>query len=266
MALLSAIPPPSPCAALPASGARWNLHPVRRVRCDWQTGGRCALFGAAFAYRQSQRKRSARSVAEWPAGAGECLEDCGMVSLQGVDPDRPKDNQAVVLDGHGKKGHVVSGALKAFLPDLLTEQLASGKHDIPTAMRMAFMASDATLREKGVGQSAWASGAAALAAVVERGATWHIDVACAGDCHAWLLEKVEGRWRGSSISQASSCERERDRLEAAGARVSKGILWAGPIGVAMSRALGDLALRPFGLLCEPELQEISGQNEAFLCL
>ena len=79
MALLSAIPPPSPCAALPASGARiggyvepfkrsqaqkglstsnqwfikcsrfeksrWNLHPVRRVRCDWQDWWEmCALW------------------------------------------------------------------------------------------------------------------------------------------------------------------------------------------------------------------------------
>ncbi|CAL1163534.1 unnamed protein product, partial [Cladocopium goreaui] len=239
---------------------------------------------SAACREQRLRLQKRNAVEDWPAGAGASVEDCGMVSMQGADPDRPKVNQdacyvaelpngslqAVVLDGHGKKGHVVSGALKAFLPDLIEEQLAQLANacsgDIGSALCEAFRATDSVLRQNRVGQVARASGAAALAAIVERGNKWTVHVACAGDCHSWLLEKVEGRWLGSSISQPSSCQRERERLEAAGGRVSDGVLWAGPIGVAMSRALGDLALRPFGLLSEPETWTISGGSESFLIL
>ncbi|OLQ04113.1 hypothetical protein AK812_SmicGene12865 [Symbiodinium microadriaticum] len=64
--------------------------------------------------------------------------------------------QAAVFDGHGKKGHVVSGALKELLPALVAEQLET--KDAATSLVRAFEASDAAL-----------PGAAAVAAIVEQG-------------------------------------------------------------------------------------------------
>ncbi|CAJ1371871.1 unnamed protein product [Effrenium voratum] len=247
------------------------------------TAAACARWARATRTMQLPATRGLHARAarvarrcEWPAGAGPDVPGCGMVSAGGVDPDRPKVNQdacyvaklpdgrlqAMVLDGHGKKGHVVAGALKALLPALVAE---GGD------LSAAFRGSDAALRAAGLGRPAYASGAAAIAAVIRQGeaaSPWEVQVACSGDCRAWLLEKLDGRWQGRAASEPSSCEAiaEKQRIEATGARVANGILWAGPIGVAMSRALGDLALRPFGLLAEPELSEFSDTTEGFLVL
>ena len=161
--------------------------------------------------------------------------------------------QAVVLDGHGKQGHLVSEALMEALPELLASE----------ALCEAFLQGDERLRPL---PGARVSGAACIAALVACGDCWQVEVACAGDCRAWLALRSADGWRGSEILAPSSCERERQRLEAAGGSVRQGVLWAGPIGVAMSRALGDHALRPFGLLAEPELSQRQGSLEAYLLL
>ncbi|CAJ1355538.1 unnamed protein product [Effrenium voratum] len=223
------------------------------------TAAACARWARATRTMQLPATRGLHARAarvarrcEWPAGAGPDVPGCGMVSAGGVDPDRPKVNQdacyvaklpdgrlqAMVLDGHGKKGHVVAGALKALLPALVAE---GGD------LSAAFRGSDAALRAAGLGRPAYASGAAAIAAVIRQGeaaSPWEVQVACSGDCRAWLLEKLDGRWQGRAASEPSSCEAiaEKQRIEATGARVANGILWAGPIGVAMSRALGSPAV------------------------
>ena len=93
-------------------------------------------------------------------------------SRGGSDPDRPKMNQdasyviqqedgqlqAVVLDGHGKQGHLVSGAFRAVLLELLTSR----------PLPEAFLQGDESLRTL---PGARASGAACIAALVARGAT-----------------------------------------------------------------------------------------------
>ena len=103
---------------------------------------------------------------------GPCAEGCGLACRGGSDPDRPKVNQdagyviqqedgqlqAVVLDGHGKQGHLVSGAFRAVLLELLTSR----------PLPEAFLQGDESLRTL---PGARASGAACIAALAARGAT-----------------------------------------------------------------------------------------------
>eukprot|EP00438_Fugacium_kawagutii_P012125 Skav220374 [mRNA] locus=scaffold609:261412:264381:- [translate_table: standard] len=119
----------------------------------------CRFAPSQLAEGTTVQQLSVSPADDWEAGVGASVEGCGMVSLPGVDPDRPKVNQdacyAVVLDGHGKKGHVVSGALKALLPDLIQEQLSTA--DTAAALCEAFKGTDAALR-RDVGQASRASG------------------------------------------------------------------------------------------------------------
>eukprot|EP00439_Symbiodinium_sp_Y106_P002006 s2293_g1.t1 len=270
------------------------MEPSLRVRAspgDRAYGGPLRSYRALGGLEDLRRHRqllAARKAKDFERAAGADVGkaescNCGAASVGGYDPDRPKVNQdacyveelpdgrlqAAIFDGHGKKGHVVSGALKELLPPLMVEQLAT--EDAATSLVRAFEASDAALRTASVGTQARTSGAAAVAAIVEQGSddkAWAASVACAGDSRAILVELDGGQCIARQLSETSSCERaeERERIEARGGAVRNGVAWAGPIGVAMSRALGDLVLRPFGVIATPEVSAASGTRAGFLLL
>lgn len=208
----------------------------------------------------------------------------GAVCQGGEDPDQPKVNQdaffvadagpawvqAAVLDGHGKKGQLVSGAIQASLSGLVIEELARCAPE--EALANAFVRADGALLATIGSTPARASGAACVAALIRRpsnGAGWEVVVANAGDCRAVLGRKVGEVWQAEALSRACTCRipAEAARVQAAGGRLSDDglIVWAGPIGVAMSRALGDLALRPFGVICTPEVRRLRGEEAETPC-
>ncbi|CAE7219925.1 unnamed protein product [Symbiodinium natans] len=159
--------PPRPTGATPATTI---LRGLRGQGTRWSAAA-ASLFAASRVFHGHSRPRARHTLCsaldtEWPAGASpEQAETCGCgaSSVGGCDPDRPKVNQdacyveelpdgrlqAAVFDGHGKKGHVVSGALKALLPSLVAERMASEGSGASSALAQAFEASDGALRGGG---------------------------------------------------------------------------------------------------------------------
>jgi len=235
--------------------------------------------------------------------------DLGAACVGGSDPDRAKVNQdcffaatlplgassqclaAGVMDGHGKKGQLVSQALQNFLPRRLSEELgrlpsaaaaappAAGA--VEEALVRAFCAADADLAAEVAVTDARRSGAACVVALVwQHGDSLKVSVANAGDCRAVLgLRRLQdtsspsggGAWAAEALLRPSTVRipGERARVEAAGGRVdASGNVWAGPFGVAMTQALGDHVLRPYGVICEPEVAtySVTSDHQALLLL
>eukprot|EP00929_Paragymnodinium_shiwhaense_P093712 TRINITY_DN53949_c0_g2_i1.p1 TRINITY_DN53949_c0_g2~~TRINITY_DN53949_c0_g2_i1.p1 ORF type:complete len:395 (+),score=20.00 TRINITY_DN53949_c0_g2_i1:292-1476(+) len=219
----------------------------------------------------------------------QCITEIGSVCVGGEDPDRCKICQdaffvcpassdslgwtvAGVLDGHGKRGHIVSEALQDLLPERIKQCLMDCGGDAAQAIKEGFAAADSALREQ-IPRDARVSGAACVTALVKpigggsegsTTSTWQVVTGNAGDSSAMLGSKASsgGSWVCQPLSQKNTSEvkSERARIEASGGRVDEsGIVWVGPIGVAMTRVLGDLALHPFGVICEPEVIAIEVQ-------
>ncbi|CAE7777993.1 unnamed protein product [Symbiodinium sp. CCMP2592] len=144
--------------------------PGRRGDERFASSAAVTVIAALHAHRCHARRHrqllAARKAQDFERAAGADVGkaesyNCGAASVGGYDPDRHKVNQdacyveelpdgrlqAAVIDGHGKKGHVVSGALKELLPPLVVEQLAT--EDAATSLVRAFEASDAALRTAG---------------------------------------------------------------------------------------------------------------------
>jgi len=228
---------------------------------------------------------------------------------KGQDPDRPKENQdawlflrapgegggggvgvCCVMDGHGKKGHVVVDALLDVLPAALLsltgskELLSSPREgwattsklttplsastavleDLPAAPRplpppgaleplvsAAFAAAQEALRHATIPFVHRTSGTTAVVAIFDDEACL---VANAGDSRAVLGRQEEGYWEAEALSMDSTVADpvERQRVEEAGGRIDPfGNVFHGPIGIAMTRALGDTVMRGAGVLTAP---------------
>jgi len=174
---------------------------------------------------------------------------------------------AGVLDGHGKKGQTLTAHLREALPACLGSALEQQQQDPAGALSLAFAdANRGAMAAEGV--DARLSGTTCIVALLI-GAMLY--VGHVGDSRAVLGRRASaGGWEAVPLMEATTTKRaeERARVEAAGGRIDgSGNIWAGPIGVAMTRALGDSCLRSVGLVCEPEVsvREVAPED-AFVVL
>ena len=211
----------------------------------------------------------AAAAAAAAAGGGRAFlpRGIGAVSEVGQDPDRGgKVNQdaffaaelpgalcAGIMDGHGKKGQTVTAHLRETLPECVGRALQARAADFEGALRDAFVeAHGGALAAEGV--DARLSGTTCIVALLAGTALY---VAYVGDSHAVLGRRTAGGWEAVALAETQTTRRpeERSRIEAAGGRIDgSGNVWAGPFGVAMTRALGDGVLKSAGLICEPEVR------------
>lgn len=263
-----------------------------RWRTSWRASRNlCWLESTWRTARATGSREVLRPVGSVPGNAEDL--NCGASSACGFDPDRIKVNQDAyfvnqfdaggaqwlqvgVLDGHGKKGHLVASALEATLPEHVARELRAASAVPGDALVRAFSRADAEAIAQPSSTDARLSGAACAVALVRLPAsecsllssTSHVSglevtVANAGDCQVLLGRRVgDGSWKAMPLSRPSTCRipEERVRVEACGGRVDPNfVVWAGPFGVAMSRSLGDGVLRPFGVICEPEVSTWSSE-------
>lgn len=237
----------------------------------------------------------------------------GFYNIPGSDPDRPgKVNQdshfsfiithsstpsttkeifgAGVLDGHGKKGHVVSQFFKDKLPERLlisSDELLRNDDDdggkiIPEVLVDVFEKShEDAMQDPSV--PAGRSGTTCVTCVVASDDGQNIinlHVANVGDSRAILgynknmcngggddddllkkeeLKRPDGScWKVQPLSLETTTKRprEKDRISSCEqSRIdSEGNVWYGPVAIAMTRALGDAVMLNAGVISTPEVR------------
>lgn len=191
-----------------------------------------------------------------------------------------------VLDGHGPCGHDVSEFCKATIPKLLLMDTEVEK-DPPAALKRAFVKTEQLLREATLQDVLDARNSGTTATVVlHNKCSNEMWIAWTGDSRAvigrWKCESSDGLRSTGSISSEScqipTCQlkaldisydhvpqlsEEKARIEKAGGRVifdghhchrvyTSKLTDGG--GLNMSRALGDLLLKPSGVSCIPTVR------------
>ncbi|GBG31942.1 Protein kinase and PP2C-like domain-containing protein [Hondaea fermentalgiana] len=194
------------------------------------------------------------------------MEDRHAVSHYSLGDGRGELSVITVFDGHG--GPTCSHFANTYLGPRIGAQLAMGNFPDEAARRATvareFVAVDEAFRK---GPIADKSGCTALAAVVwqpEKAARPnHIRMlfANAGDCRAVLCRTENGVDRAVRLTQdhnAASAS-EQDRIRAAGGTIQ--MTRDGKLRVnghiQVTRALGDAAMKPYGVTAEPEIFEYS---------
>lgn len=202
------------------------------------------------------------------------------ISVAGMDPDSPgKVNQDAtfhssncksakfvyggVLDGHGKKGHILNKFLGSCIPRILHDKLEAHGNDgnqtsIDQILIETFESAHLAARmDESV--PAGRSGTTCVVTVidVQRGVVYTGNV---GDSRAILAvrqnENDDGEWKMMPLSTETTTKRgdERARIEENEGRIdSGGNVWYGPIGIAMTRALGDAVMKRAGVIPTPEI-------------
>jgi len=204
------------------------------------------------------------------------------ISVAGMDPDSAgKVNQDAafhssnsksarflyggVLDGHGKKGHVLNEFLGSCVPQILHDKLKAYGNGNQTSIDQILIetfesAHLAARMDESV--PAGRSGTTCVVTVVdvESGMVYTGNV---GDSRAILAVKQndgesesDGDWRLIPLSTETTTKRadERARIEENEGRVdSGGNVWYGPVGIAMTRALGDAVMKRAGVIPTPEI-------------
>lgn len=187
-----------------------------------------------------------------------------------------------VLDGHGRKGHDVASFFQRRLPEELSKccsEISSSDHRrLSNAMAEAFLgAQQAIIEDTSVASRA--SGTTAVVAILDeqRG---RVTVGNVGDSRAVYGARANSgigssSWFATALSADTTTKNmpaELERVLAKGARVdSQGNVFAGPIGISMTRALGDTVLKSVGVLAEPHFAASAGarlppDRPAFLLL
>lgn len=178
-----------------------------------------------------------------------------------------------VLDGHGRKGHDVAFWMRDHLPIELErccccQTMASASEGEVSSLAAGLVeayraAQRAILKDTSIASRA--SGTTAVVAVIqpvgqEAGGTSKVLVANVGDSRAVLgvrTGRMGNLWEPNafSVDTTTSLPEERARIEAAGGRIDDmGNVFAGPIGIAMTRALGDTVMASVGVLPDPLVQ------------
>ena len=197
----------------------------------------------------------------------------------GSDPDRPsKVNQDAyfirtnitgcphltlvgVMDGHGKNGHILNTFLSQRLPEIIEEKI-QGREDV-TSIGDILIDSYEQVNEEArldVNVPAGRSGTTCVSCIFDS-KNGFIHVANVGDSRAIVGFINNNNSNNSdlivqplSIETTTKREEERGRIESGEGRIdSGGNVWYGPIGIAMTRCLGNLVMKRAGVICKPEI-------------
>jgi len=201
--------------------------------------------------------------------------------MAGQDPDSPgKVNQDAcfhfitsgnrficggVLDGHGKKGHVLNHFLEVHLAQLLQDYLEKETHitadSIPNILVKSFEEAHLAARMNEAVPAA-RSGTTCVVTVVDviNGLIYTGNV---GDSRAIIAIDAEklGEDGGDaatvmalSTETTTAIEDERKRIQSGEGRIDEsGNVWYGPVGIAMTRALGDSVMSRAGVIPTPQV-------------
>jgi len=169
-----------------------------------------------------------------------------------------------VFDGHGERGQLVSQFCMTEIQARL-EQHASFLTDPPLAMKETFVEVDEAMKDRGDEIEPVYSGTTAVMVLMHEK---HLYIANVGDSRATVGRRTAGTLEAKdlSVDQNPNAPVERKRIEDAGGYVSEppeeGLsarVWLDPamtqIGLAMSRSLGDHAVKHIGVIARPEVLE-----------
>lgn len=176
-------------------------------------------------------------------------------------------------DGHGECGDLVAQYCLHQIPIRLEQHEAFKRGDFKTAITEVFLEVDSDLNNQSEIEPLF-SGCTAVVALVRKG---EVFLANAGDSRAVLACKdpiQEGKHKAVdlTVDQNPNSPGEQERIEKMGGFVSpppeEGLsarVWldAGftQIGLAMSRSLGDYAVKPVGVIAEPVVSHRKLQND-----
>lgn len=196
----------------------------------------------------------------------------------------PRDDFAVgIFDGHGENGHYTSHYISQQLPRILANGLSTKAEDDVTAVHKiltdSFLEVDSNVDEEaGAPQDAMVvSGSTAIVAL-KRGRVLHI--ANTGDSLAFVVRRDRSTGATEIVYRTKQHKpdlpEERERIEGEGGEVLMPPAWAVgdsprvltpltkeeeelgvlPIGLAMSRSIGDRELKNVGVIAEPTIDAI----------
>ncbi len=186
-----------------------------------------------------------------------------------------------VFDGHGKKGHVINEFFSQRLPKILEEKytfyftnddgkdgrrMESGEAIILADMEHFFVESFEEVNEEARLNTeipAGRSGTTCIVSMIDL-ESGQIYTANVGDSRAILgIQRANDKhdndaiWTIEPLSDETTTKRdgERSRIEAAEGRIdSQGNVWYGPIGIAMTRSLGNIFMKRAGVIATPEVK------------
>ena len=196
----------------------------------------------------------------------------------------PRDDFVVgIFDGHGENGHYSSHYVSQQLPRMLANGLSTKAEDDVTAIRKlltdSFLEVDSNVDElAGAPRDAMVvSGSTAIVAL-KRGHMLHI--ANTGDSLAFVVRRDRSTGATEIVYRTKQHKpdlpEERERIEGKGGEVLMPPAWAvgdsprvltplteeeedlgvPPIGLAMSRSIGDRELKNVGVTAEPTIDAI----------
>lgn len=196
----------------------------------------------------------------------------------------PHDDFVVgIFDGHGERGHYSSHYVSQQLPRMLANELSTKAEDDVTAIHKilteSFLEVDSNVDElAGAPRDAMVvSGSTAIVAL-KRGHMLH--VANTGDSLAFVVRRDRSTGETEIIYRTKQHKpdlpEERERIEGKGGEVLMPPAWAVgdsprvltpltkeeeelgvmPIGLAMSRSIGDRELKNVGVIAEPTIDAI----------
>lgn len=193
-------------------------------------------------------------------------------SIVGYDPDvADKVNQDAafslaleryvfcgVLDGHGKRGHLLNAYLCPFIERTLKEKLVNNPDplNLSSLLEETFEeAQQSALIDENV--PAGRSGTTCVTSVFDKN-TGMIYTANVGDSRCIVgyydTSSINDTWYVEALSEATTtgCPEERERIEQGEGRIDKGgNVWYGPVGIAMTRSLGNGVMKRANILSKP---------------
>jgi serine/threonine protein phosphatase PrpC len=192
--------------------------------------------------------------------------------LAGFDPDVPsKVNQDAafslsldkyaccgVLDGHGKKGHLLNAFLCPYIEKSLREKLQSDPNpsSLSTILQNTFEEAQlAAQLEENV--PAARSGSTCVISVLDK-TTGMVYTANVGDSRAIIginsSSMMADQWHVEALSTETTtfCPAEKARIEQGEGRIDAGgNVWYGPVAIAMTRSLGNSVMKRANILSTP---------------
>ena len=188
-----------------------------------------------------------------------------------------------IFDGHGENGHYTSHYANQQLPRMLANELSSKAKDdvagIQKVLTESFLEVDSNVDEMAgaLQESMVASGSTAIVAL-SRGQ--HIYVANTGDSLAFVVRRDRSTGETEIVYRTKQHKpdlpEERERIEGSGGEILMPPAWATgdsprvltplsqedkdlgvmPIGLAMSRSIGDRELKKVGVIADPTIDVI----------
>jgi len=167
-----------------------------------------------------------------------------------------------VFDGHGGPAcaHFANSAIGPALLEALSKKPFPTENERKQAAIHAFVDADATFRSSSHTDK---SGCTALAAAIWHAADMKLGLilANAGDCRAVLCRRVNGKDEAIRLTQdhnAASAS-EQLRIEQCGGKIMMTRDGKARVQghIQVTRALGDAAMKPFGVCADPEVFEYS---------